>query len=112
MWFSPSYLVTDLDVLTSFSAYCTLNRAFCAVASLPSLMEMLVFCVAYPLVRSAEKYLLISILYPLARLTLRGGGAGQAVLTNAAAGAQTERARNIIVNGAYVANFHSVTMTG
>ena len=67
---------------------------------------------AYPSVRSAEKYLLISLLYPLARVTLCGGGAGWVVFTEAVAGAQTERAQNNIFNGAYVANFHSMTMTG
>ena len=69
-------------------------------------------CVAYPSVWSEEKYLLISLLYPLARVTLCGGGAGWVVFMEVAAGAQTERARNYIVNGAYVANFHSMTMTG
>ena len=111
MRFSPSHLVTDLDALSSFSACCASNLAFCAEASSSSLMEMSV-CWAEDLsVRSAGNYFLSRSLYPLARM-LRGGGDGQVVFTEAAPEGPTERARNKVVSGVYAASFPYVTMAG
>ena len=112
MRFTPNHLITDLDAFSSFSACCALNRAFCVAASLPSLTDMLVCCATDPLMWIAGKVILTSLSYPLAKVAIRGGGNGWAVLTEAAAESPNERARNNVFCDAFTASPPSVAMAG